>query len=193
MSAPIQLLCQGTEPPDLATSALGPFVVQGCADLDEVAGQLQVCRFDALLVHAACGEQLHALQHWNALSHAVLDLAVVVVTPEPGAGDLARLLQLGVQEVVPLDIARVHLPSLISIKVPVNGAGGGNTDDNDRATALRSLFQTKPGETEVRLRLEKPRDFSVILDVTVKVRPDKEFCAEVARICGAEALEVLAN
>ena len=47
--------------------------------------------------------------------------------------------------------------------------------------------------TEVRIRLEKPRDFSVILDVTAKVRPDKEFCAEIARICGAEAMEVLAG
>jgi len=29
--------------------------------------------------------------------------------------------------------------------------------------------------------------------VTVKVRPDKEFCAEVSRLCGSEAMEVLAN
>ena len=57
----------------------------------------------------------------------------------------------------------------------------------------RRVFSAKPGDTEVRLRLEKPRDFSVILDVTVKVRPDKEFCAEVSRLCGAEAMEVLAN
>ena len=63
----------------------------------------------------------------------------------------------------------------------------------DCAAALQTLFSAKPGETEVRLRLEKPRDFSVILDVTVKVRPDKEFCAEVSRLCGAEAMEVLAN
>ena len=55
------------------------------------------------------------------------------------------------------------------------------------------MFEKKPGETEVRLRLEKMRDFSVILDVTAKVRPDKEFCAEVARICGAEAMEILAG
>jgi DNA polymerase-3 subunit alpha len=55
------------------------------------------------------------------------------------------------------------------------------------------LFARKPGATEVRLRLEKRRDFSVILDVPAKVRPDKEFCAELARICGPEALEVLAN
>ena len=62
-----------------------------------------------------------------------------------------------------------------------------------RAAALRHLFDQKPGETEVRLRLEKSRDFSVILDMTVKVRPDKEFCAEIARICGSEAMEILAN
>ncbi|MGH9557746.1 MAG: DNA polymerase III subunit alpha, partial [Bryobacteraceae bacterium] len=96
--------------------------------------------------------------------------------------------KISVQEIVPLENARVHLPSLISIRVPVNGAA-----DANRASELRRLFDGKPGETEVRLRLEKPRDFSVILDVTAKVRPDKEFCAEVARICGAEALEILAG
>ena len=55
------------------------------------------------------------------------------------------------------------------------------------------MSEGKPGPTEVRLRLEKSCDFSVILDVTAKVRPDKEFCAEVARICGSEAMEVLAG
>ena len=34
---------------------------------------------------------------------------------------------------------------------------------------------------------------SVILDVTTKVRPDKEFRAEVERICGPEAVEDLAS
>ena len=96
--------------------------------------------------------------------------------------------KISVQEIVPLDVARVNLPSLISIKVPVNGSASA-----DCAAALQNLFRAKPGDTEVRLRLEKPRDFSVILDVTVKVRPDKEFCAEVSRLCGAEAMEVLAN
>jgi DNA polymerase-3 subunit alpha len=94
--------------------------------------------------------------------------------------------KISVQEIVPLEVARVSLPALISIRVPVNGAGA-----SDRAASLRELFAKKPGETEVRLRLEKSRDFSVILDVTAKVRPDKEFCAEIARICGNEAMEVL--
>jgi DNA polymerase-3 subunit alpha len=59
--------------------------------------------------------------------------------------------------------------------------------------ALSELFERKPGNTEVRLRLEKSRDFTVILDISTKVRPDKEFRAEVERICGPEALEVLAG
>jgi hypothetical protein len=33
----------------------------------------------------------------------------------------------------------------------------------------------------------------VILDVPAKVRPDKEFKAELVRICGGDSLEVLAN
>jgi DNA polymerase-3 subunit alpha len=97
--------------------------------------------------------------------------------------------KISVQDIVPLEVARVSLPSLISIRVPVNGTAS----QADRASELRRLFDSKPGNTEVRLRLEKPRDFSVILDVTAKVRPDKEFCAEVARICGSEAMEIMAN
>jgi DNA polymerase-3 subunit alpha len=115
------------------------------------------------------------------------DKAVLVrglVLPEENAPP-----KISVQDIVPLENARVSLPTLISIRVPMNGAGAAV----DRAAALQSLFQSKPGETEVRLRLEKPKDFSVILDIAVKVRPDKQFCAEVARICGAEALEVLAG
>jgi DNA polymerase III subunit alpha len=114
------------------------------------------------------------------------DKAVLVrglVLPEENAPP-----KVSVQDIVLLEVARVNLPSLISIRVPLNG-----TAEVGRATALQELFTRKPGETEVRLRLEKSRDFSVILDVSAKVRPDKEFRAEVARICGKEAMEVLAG
>ncbi len=120
----------------------------------------------------------------------VEDQAVLVrglVLPEENAPP-----KISVQEIVPLEVARLNLPSLISIRIPMNGAGAAD-QDADRATALNALFHSKPGETEVRLRLEKARDFSVILDITVRVRPDKEFCAEVARICGSEAMEILAG
>ena len=114
------------------------------------------------------------------------DKAVLVralVLPEENAPP-----KLSVQDIVPLENASVNLPSLISIRVPMSGPG-----DVDRCGMLQTLFTKKPGATEVRLRLEKKRDFSVILDVTAKVRPDKEFKAEVTRICGAESLEVLAS
>jgi DNA polymerase-3 subunit alpha len=119
------------------------------------------------------------------------DKAVLVrglVLPEENAPP-----KISVQDIVLLENARLRLPALISIRVPMNGAVVNGATDADRATALSQLFARKPGATEVRLRLEKRRDFSVILDVPAKVRPDKEFCAELARICGPEALEVLAN
>jgi DNA polymerase-3 subunit alpha len=91
--------------------------------------------------------------------------------------------KVSIQEIVGLEVASLRLPSLISIRVPLG------TD----AAALGELFGRKPGETAVRLRLEKPRDFSVILDVTQRVRPDREFRREVERLCGPDALEVLGN
>ena len=102
--------------------------------------------------------------------------------PEEGAAT-----KMSVKEIIPLHLVRVSMPSLISIKVPV----GRNAVD--RAAELRGLFDRKPGQTQVRLRLEAARDFSVILDVTAKVRPDKEFHAEIARICGRDMLEILGN
>jgi DNA polymerase-3 subunit alpha len=113
----------------------------------------------------------------------VEDQAVLVrglVLPEENAPP-----KISVQEIVPLDVARVPLPSLISIRVWLGR--------REPASELGRLFQSKPGDTEVRFRLELARDFSVILDVPAKVRPDKEFRAELERICGPDALEVLAQ
>jgi len=78
----------------------------------------------------------------------------------------------------------VALPSLISIRVWVSQAN---------AADLAALIKRKPGDAQVRLRLEKSRDFAVILDIDARVRPDKEFRAEVERLCGPDSLEVLAN
>ena len=102
--------------------------------------------------------------------------------PEEGAST-----RISVQDIIPLSVARVPLPSLISIRVKIAQNG------TNKAEALHELFVRKPGQTEVRLRLERPRDFSVILDVTSRVRPDKEFRSEIERICGPECFEVLAN
>ncbi len=97
--------------------------------------------------------------------------------------------KVSIQSLVPIENARVNLPSLISIRIGL----GPNGDASARAEELSRLFERKRGEANVRLRLEKSRDFSVILDVAAKVRPDKEFRAEVERICGPDSVEVLAN
>jgi DNA polymerase-3 subunit alpha len=117
------------------------------------------------------------------LPELVEDRAVLVrgsALPEENAPP-----KISVVDIVPLEVARVSLPSLISIHVRLGQPGG--------AGALAELFARKPGDTQVRLRLEKSRDFSVILDIGAKVRPDKEFRAEIERLCGPESLEVLAG
>ena len=96
--------------------------------------------------------------------------------------------KISVQDIVPLDNARVDLPALISIRVWLGRNGA-----VDRAQALEELFKQKPGATQVRFRLESPRDFSVLLDVPAKVRPDKEFRAAVEAICGSDAIERVAG
>ncbi len=126
-------------------------------------------------------------QYDRLLSSMIEDKAVLVkglVLPEDNAPP-----KISIQEIIPMEVARVNLPTLISIRIPV----GSNGSNGDKAGALNQLFARKQGQTEVRLRIEKPRDFSVILDVTIKVRPDKEFRAEVERICGPESVEVLAS
>jgi DNA polymerase-3 subunit alpha len=96
--------------------------------------------------------------------------------------------KLSVQNIVALDNARVDFDSVIAIRVWL-----GRNGHMDRAQALADLFQRKPGDTQVRLRLEAARDFSVLLDVTSKVRPDKEFRAAVAEICGTDCIERVAG
>jgi len=105
------------------------------------------------------------------------------VLPEEGAPS-----KLSIQEMVNLEDKRVDLPSLISIKVWLR-----DESSSEKADALKELFGRKRGNTEVRLRLEKPRDFAIVMDVSNKVLPDREFRSEIERICGPECIEILAN
>ena len=115
----------------------------------------------------------------------VEDTAVLVralVLPEEGGPP-----KLSVQDIIALDNARVDMPAVISIRVWIGRNG------NDKAQALVDLFRKKPGDTQVRFRLEAPRDFSLLLDVQAKVRPDREFKRAVEEICGADSIERLAG
>ncbi len=96
--------------------------------------------------------------------------------------------KISVQEIVALDNARVDMPSVIAIRIWL-----GRNGTADKAQALQDLFNRKRGETQVRLRLELPRDFSVLLDVPARVKPDREFRSLVEEICGPESLEKVAG
>jgi DNA polymerase-3 subunit alpha len=129
---------------------------------------------------------LFATNYERLAAQVIEDTAVMVrglVLPEENTTP-----KISVQDIVALDNARVDLPGVIAIRVWLGRDGG-----VDRAAALEELFTRKPGETSVRLRLEAPRDFSVLLDVAAKVRPDKEFKAAVERICGPACVEKVAG
>ena len=134
--------------------------------------------------HSGTTESLLFATNYERLAPLLIEDQAVFVRamalPEEGAAT-----KISVQDMVPLDKAHVPLPSLISIRVRLG--------KDERAQALQQLFERKPGATQVRLRLESPRDFSVILDVPAKVRPDREFRAAVEQICGVETIEVLGS
>ena len=106
-------------------------------------------------------------------------LVKATVLPEDGAPP-----KLSIQDLVPLDVAGISYPSLISIRVPLGRSEG-------VASALAEIVRSKPGDTSVRLRLESARDFSLTLDLAEKVLPDRVFMSEVARLCGPDAVERL--
>jgi DNA polymerase-3 subunit alpha len=93
--------------------------------------------------------------------------------------------RINAQDIIPLDRARVDFPSLVQIRVRLNG------EFEQRARQLSELVKRKPGATSVRLRLEHPRDFVVFIDISEKVTPDREFREELERLCGRDAYEPL--
>jgi DNA polymerase-3 subunit alpha len=98
--------------------------------------------------------------------------------------------KVSVQEIVLLDNARIKLPLQISVTVRLsNGAGAAE----DVARKLRELFERKPGDTDVRLRLLRKKEFLVSYDLADRVRADREFRAAAEQICGRGSVEITAQ
>ncbi len=127
-----------------------------------------------------------ATSYERLASQVVEDQAVMIralVLPEENTAS-----KISVQDIVSLDNVRIDMPSVIAIRVWL-----GRNGTADKAQALEQLFRRKPGDTQVRFRLEAPRDFSILLDVPAKVRPDREFKTQVEEICGPECIEKVAG
>jgi diguanylate cyclase (GGDEF)-like protein len=100
MSEPFHIVCLCAQPPDLVTSAFGPFVVQACQRLQQVDDQLHQQERDAVLVDLSLVGGVDRLAAWPGLPRAVLESAVVVIGPEPTPAECLKLLQAGVRDVV---------------------------------------------------------------------------------------------
>ena len=93
-------------------------------------------------------------------------------------------------EIVSLDNTRIQLPAQISLTVRLNnGAGLGQ----EISAKLRTLIDSKPGDTDVRLRMLRQKEYLVVYDLADRVRGDKAFRRAAEEICGKGSVEVLAG
>jgi diguanylate cyclase (GGDEF)-like protein len=100
MPPPLHVLWVGASPPDLSAADYGPFELHACPSLDDAAQALRDAAHDALLMWLAPG-MAPGLGDWQALSHAVLDAAVVVVAPDLSPDLTLQLVRRGVQDLLP--------------------------------------------------------------------------------------------
>jgi len=100
MTDALKILTIGATPPDLGLSSWGPFTVEACGSLADAAARLRHAPHDAVLYQSALPSALDELLHWPALSHVVLDAALVAAVPEPPVGSALKLLRRGAQDVL---------------------------------------------------------------------------------------------
>ncbi|MBI1356257.1 MAG: DNA polymerase III subunit alpha [Acidobacteria bacterium] len=104
--------------------------------------------------------------------------------------DEASAPKVSVEEIVALDNAAVKVPAAISITVRL---GNGFDEPATAARQLRELFESKPGDTDVRLRLLRRKEYLVSYDLADRVRADRSFRRAAEKIFGEGSLEVTAN
>ena len=97
MNSTFRVLCTPLVPPGLAASPWGPFETEVCASLDSLSERLAGDPPDAVLIALPDADALLA---WPTLAQAVLDSALVLVSRSTPPALAARLLQLGVQDVL---------------------------------------------------------------------------------------------
>ena len=69
-----------------------------------------------------------------------------------------------------------------------NGAGCGA----EVSAKLRALIDDKPGDTDLRLRILRQKEYMVLYDLADRVRGDKAFREAAEEICGKGSVEILA-
>ena len=128
---------------------------------------------------------IFANQFQQVASQLVADRPVFVEGSVRAEDDARR--KVSVAHVTALENARPLKVGQVSITVTLNG---GREDVATVAGRLSELFRKHPGETDVRFRLERPRDYLVIYDVDSRVNAGREFRERVEELCGQGSVEI---
>jgi DNA polymerase III subunit alpha len=94
--------------------------------------------------------------------------------------------KLTVNDIAPLEDAKVPLPRALRIRIPVESADESTIDD------LHGLFRQCKGEAKVLFDVERQGDFMVVMEAEgYNVQPDRNFLARVEELCGRGAVRII--
>jgi len=149
-------------------SKRGDFYAQGA--LEDMAGSVEMLVFP---------EAYRKLQDKVKLEVPVLIRGGVRI--EEGANP-----KLTVNEILPLEDAKVPLPNSLRIRVPLETANESTVD------ALHTLCAQQKGAAKVLFDVERQGDFMVVMEAEgYNVLPDRAFIARVEELCGRGAVRVI--
>jgi DNA polymerase-3 subunit alpha len=149
-------------------SKRGDFYAQGA--LEDMAGSVEMLVFP---------EAYRKLQDKVKLEVPVLIRGGVRI--EEGANP-----KLTVNEIIPLEDAKVPLPNSLRIRVPLETANESTVD------ALHTLCARQKGAAKVLFDVERQGDFMVVMEAEgYNVLPDRAFILRVEELCGRGAVRVI--
>jgi DNA polymerase-3 subunit alpha len=94
--------------------------------------------------------------------------------------------KLTVNDIIPLEDAKVALPRSLRIRIPLETATESTVD------ALHTLCRERQGEAKVLFDVERQGDFMVVMEAEgYNVLPDRSFVARVEELCGRGAVRVI--
>jgi len=149
-------------------SKKGDFYAQGT--LEDMAGSVEMIVFP---------EAYRRLQDKVKLEVPVLIRGGLRI--EEGANP-----KLTVNDIIPLDDAKVPLARSLRIRIPLGTASEFTVD------ALHLLCAQRRGEARVLFDVERPGDFMVVMEAEgYNVQPDRNFIARVEELCGRGAVRII--
>lgn len=184
MPPTLSLLCLAPQPPRLEGSRWGDFRLTVCDSLDALAERLREQSSAAALLVL---DDARPLRAWPALSHAVLDAALVVLLPAVDAETATALLQAGVQDVLTQPAADEDIARALRLAIERKAIeqAARRAYATDLATGLPNHAQLKEHLTHLlALREREPAPMAAI---ALRI----EGLSRVASALGVESANVL--